>query len=66
MREALALSRNFRQAALLRRRLRSKYGRVIPGKPSILIGEALATMEHAPWTRLAILVGLFIVASRTR
>ena len=53
-RELVALGRNYRHVAILRRQLRAKYGRVVVGKPSVLIGEVLIAMDRIPWTRLAI------------
>jgi hypothetical protein len=68
-RELVALSRNYRSVAILRRHLRSKYGLVVVCKPSVLIGEALVAMDHTPWTRLAMpaaLVAVVLVAVATR
>ena len=64
VREILALSRNYRHAAILRRHLTAKYGAVVSASPTILIGEALVTMDHAPWRRLTILTLLLVVALR--
>lgn len=62
-REALALSRNYRHAANLRRQLRSTHGAAVAIGPTSLVGEALALMEHAPWGRLAILTVLLLIAA---
>ena len=64
-REFVALCRNYRHAAILRRQLRAKYGRVVVGKPSVLIGEVLLAMDRIPWTRLAIAAAV-LVAARIR
>ena len=63
-REVVALSRNYRQAAILRRQLRSTHGIVVTFGPTALVGEALALMEHAPWARLAVLTVLLLAAVR--
>jgi hypothetical protein len=62
-REAVALSRNYRHAAVLRRQLRSTRGVAMTWGPSALLGEALTRMEHAPWIRLTVLIMLFFVAA---
>ena len=63
-REAVALSRNYRHAALLRRQLRARCGAVAPARPGILIGEALTAIDHAPWTRMAMFALLLVIAAR--
>jgi hypothetical protein len=65
-RELVALCRNYRHVAILRRQLRAKHGRVVVGKPSVLIGEVLVAMDHIPWTRLAIGAVVLGVAARIR
>ena len=65
-RELVALSRNYRHAAILRRQLRVKYGRVVVGKPSVLIGEVFIAMDRIPWTRLAIGAAVLVLAARIR
>jgi hypothetical protein len=68
-RELVAVGRNYRYVAVLRRQLRSEYGLVVVRKPSVLIGEALLAMDHMPWTRLAMpaaLVAVVLVAVATR
>ena len=62
VRELLALSRNYRHAAILRRHVRTKYGAVVTARPTILIGEALAAMDHVPWRRLTVLAVLVVAA----
>jgi hypothetical protein len=64
----VALGRNYRYVAILRRHLRSKYGLVVVCKPSVLIGEALIAMDHTPWTRLVMpaLVTVVLAAVATR
>ena len=65
-REVVALARNYRHAAVLRRHLRSKYGvRVAVGR-DVFVGEVLAAIEHAPWSRLVVLAALLIAAVRVR
>ena len=59
--ELVALGRNYRYVAILRRQLRSEYGLVVVRKPSVLIGEALLAMDHTPWTRLAMSAALVAV-----
>jgi hypothetical protein len=65
-RELVALGRNYRSVAILRRHLRSKYGLVVVCKPSVLLGEVLVAMDHTPWTRLAmsaVIVAVVVVAA---
>ena len=62
-REAVALSRNYRHAAILRRQLRAKHGAAVTAGHSALLGEALTRLEHAPWVRLALLIALFVLAA---
>ena len=64
VREAVALSRNYQHAAILRRRLRTKYGAVIPAGPSRVIGDVLVALDGARWRRLLVLLVLFMVAAR--
>jgi hypothetical protein len=66
VREAVALSRNYRHAAILRQHVRRRYGAQITARPSILIGDALASMDHAPWRRVMILAVLLVIALRGR
>jgi hypothetical protein len=61
VREVLALSRNYRHAAILRRHVKAKYGAVVTARPTILVGEALAVRDHVPWKRLAALAVLLVV-----
>ena len=65
VRELVALTRNYRYAAILRRQLRAKYGRVVVGRPSVLIGEALLALDR-PRTRLVICAVLLGVATRIK
>jgi hypothetical protein len=66
VREAVALSRNYRHAVILHQHLRRRYGAHLVTRPSILIGDALASMDHAPWRRLMILAVLVLIAFRGR
>jgi hypothetical protein len=66
IREAIALSRNYQHAAILRRRLRTKYGAVLPAGPSVAIGDALVALNHARWRRLLVLIVLFMIAARSK
>ena len=59
--ELVALGRNYRYAAILRRQLRSEYGLVVVRRPSVLIGEALLAIDHTPWIRLATSAALVAV-----
>ena len=63
-REAIALGRNYKHAALIRRYVRAKYGKVVVSTPSVIIGDALLALEHARWSRLAVLALLVVVAVR--
>ena len=63
-RELVALSRNYRHAAVLRRHLRQQYGAVLKPSWGAMIGELAIAMTNAPWRRLAILVTLLIVARK--
>ena len=65
VRELRARSRNYKHAAILRRHIRARYGAVAPAHPSILIGEALATLSQVPWTRVAVLLMLVVLAARS-
>lgn len=66
VREAVALSRNYRHAAILRRQLRTKYGAAVGGSPTVLMGEALTVAQHAPWIRLVVLTVLLLAAVRIK
>jgi hypothetical protein len=69
-RELVALGRNYRYVAILRRQLRSEYGLVVVRRPSVLIGEALLAIDHTPWSRLATSAALvavvFVAVARIR
>ena len=62
-REVIALSRNYRHAARLRRHVQAKYGAVIVCRPSVLIGDALIAMENVRWSRLVILAVAIVLAA---
>ena len=62
--EVVALGRNYRHAAIMRRYVRTRYGAVVTARPSILIGEALTALTLASWRRLAVLAALLVVALR--
>jgi hypothetical protein len=62
--EVIALARNRRHAAILRRHLRVKYGAALVGKPGSVIGDALAAIDSARWKGLAVFVVLLFVALR--
>ena len=64
VRELQAWGRNYHQAALLRRHVRSNYGVVFTARPSALIGEALVALDHAPWGRITVLIVLVLIAAR--
>ena len=68
--ELVALGRNYRYVAILRRQLRSEYGLVVVRRPSVLFGEALLAIDHTPWIRLATSAALvavvFVAVARMR
>ena len=64
VRELVALSRNYRHAAVLRRHLRRRYGAAMKPSPGALVGEIALAMNNAPWGRLTILAILFIAARK--
>ena len=64
VRELVALSRNYRHAAILRRHVRTRYGAAPTVRPSTLIGEVLAAAHQTFWKRVAVLTVLFLVATR--
>ena len=63
-RELPAQARNYRYAAILRRHLRDKYGRIIRVRPTVLIGEALIAIDQVPWARVTILLAIVLLAAR--
>jgi hypothetical protein len=64
VREGLALSRNYRHAAKMRRRLRANYGVVVTRRPSTLIGDLLVGVDKIPWRRLTIMAALLVLVAR--
>ena len=64
IREAVALGRNYRHAAVLRRHLREHYGVAVVTGPGVLIGEALTVADRFRWVPLAVLLAMFLVAAR--
>lgn len=64
IREGLALSRNYRHAATMRRRLRANYGMVVAWRPSALIGDVLVAVDSAPWRRLTVMAAVLVLVAR--
>ena len=62
--ELRAQARNYRYVAMLRRHVRAKYGRVIPVRPSVLIGDVLIAIDRLRWTRVTILLAIMLLAAR--
>ena len=63
-RELRAQTRNYRHAAILKRHLRDRYGRIIRVRPTVLIGEALIAIDQVPWARVTILLAIVLLAAR--
>ena len=63
-RELRAQARNYQHAAILKRHLRDKYGRIIRVRPTVLIGEALIAVDQVPWARVTILLAIVLLAAR--
>ena len=66
IREAIALGRNYRHAAVLRRHLRRRYGVAVVMGPGVLIGEALTVADRCRWVSLAILAAVLLVMTRSK
>ena len=64
IREVIAVGRNYKHAAILRRYVRARYGKVVVGKPTVVIGDALIAAERAPWRRLTVLAVLLVLGVR--